>query len=98
MDCNIDLEKIASATVMKDGPHAAAAIGSAVLECAETAAHLFKGSLGLDITAFVIAKVEEAAKDVGKSEIDIIRKKGAVVAGVAPKRRGRPQKKEAKEG
>ena len=97
MDCNIDLEKIASATVMKDGPHAAAAIGSAVLECAENATRFFSGSLGLDITDFVLERIDRATK-AGPTETDALRDKAKVVAGLAPKRRGRPPKKEAKEG
>lgn len=91
MDCNLDLEKVAEATVMKDGVSAAAAIGSAVLECAEIASHLFKGSLGLDITDFVLANVAMARK-AEPSDIEVVRRKAAAVAGVAPKRRGRPRK------
>lgn len=97
MDCNLDLEKVAKATVMKDGVSAAICIGEAVMEAAENATRFFRGSMELDITEFVIERIE-LAKKAGHSEIEIFRKKAAVVAGVAPKRRGRPPKSAANEG
>jgi hypothetical protein len=97
MDCNLDLEKVAKATVMKDGVSAAICIGEAVMEAAEKATRFFSGSMELDITAFVLERIE-LAKKAEPSETDLIRKKAAVVAGVAPKRRGRPPKSAANEG
>jgi hypothetical protein len=96
MDCNLDLEKVAKATVMKDSFSAAAAIGTAVLETAEVAAHMFKGSLGLDITDFVIEKVNEAktaeplkveivhTKAIHEELKEALREKAKVVAGLKP--------------
>lgn len=98
MDCNIDLEKVAKATVMKDGVSAAKCIGEAVIEAAENASRFFRGSLGLDITDFVLDRIE-LAKKAEPTEKELVRMKAAVVAGVAtdspaPKRRGRPPRKE----
>ena len=100
MDCNIDLEKVAKATVMKDGVSAAICIGEAVIEAAENASRFFRGSLGLDITDFVLERIE-LAKKAEPTEKELVRRKAAVVAGVAtdspaqaPKRRGRPPRKE----
>ena len=97
MDCNIDLDKVAKATVMKDDVSAAICIGEAVMEAAKNATRFFSGSLGLDITDFVLERIE-LAKKAGPTETDALRDKAKVVAGLAPKRRGRPPKKEAKEG
>lgn len=99
MDCNIDLEKVAKATVMKDGVSTAICIGEAVIEAAENASRFFRGSLGLDITDFVLERIE-LAKKAGPTETDALREKAKVVAGLAPKRRGRPPKADAerKEG
>ena len=93
MDCNLDLEKVAKATVMKDGVSAAICIGEAVMEAAENATRFFRGSMELDITEFVIERIE-LAKKAGPTETDSLRDKAKVVAGLAPKRRGRPPKKE----
>ena len=98
MDCNLDLEKVAKATVMKDGVSAAICIGEAVMEAAENATRFFRGSMELDITEFVIERIE-LAKKAGHSEIEIFRKKTEAVAGIVPKRRpGRPHKNPPKEG
>ena len=97
MDCNLDLEKVEKATVMKDDVSAAICIGEAVMEAAEKATRFFRGSMELDITEFVIERIE-LAKKAGPTETDALRDKAKVVAGLAPKRRGRPPKKEAKEG
>ena len=97
MDCNLDLEKVAEAIATMKTTDASTAIGCAVIDAAETASHMFRGSLGLDITGLVIERIE-LAKEAGHSEIEIFRKKAAVVAGVAPKRRGRPPKSAANEG
>ena len=98
MDCNLDLEKVAKATVMKDGVSAAICIGEAVMEAAENATRFFRGSMELDITEFVIERIE-LAKEAGHSEIEILRKKAEAVAGIVPKRRrGRPHKNPPKEG
>lgn len=98
MDCNIDLEKVAKATVMKDGASAATCIGEAVIEAAENASRFFRGSLGLDITDFVLERIELARK-AEPTEKELVRRKAEVVAGVAtdspePKRRGRKPRKE----
>lgn len=98
MDCNLDIDKVAKATVMKDGVSAAICIGEAVMEAAENATRLFSGSMGLDITAFVLERIE-LAKKAGPTEKELVRRKAAVVAGVAadshePRKRGRPPKKE----
>lgn len=93
MDCNIDLDKVAKATVMKDYDSAAQKIGEAVIEAAENASTFFRGSLGLDITDFVLERIELAKKS-GPTETDALREKAKVVAGLAPKRRGRPPRKE----
>lgn len=98
MDCNLDLEKVAKATVMKDGVSAAICIGEAVIEAAENASRFFRGSLGLDITDFVLERIE-LAKKAEPTEKELVRRKAAVVAGVAtdspaPKRRGRKPRKE----
>ncbi len=98
MDCNLDLEKVAKATVMKDGVSAAKCIGEAILEAAEKATRFFRGSMELDITAFVLERIE-LAKKAEPTEKELVRRKAAVVAGVAtdspaPKRRGRPPRKE----
>ena len=99
MDCNLDLEKVAKATVMKDSVSAAICIGEAVMEAAENATRFFRGSMELDITAFVLERIE-LAKKAGPTETDALREKANVVAGLAPKRRGRPPKADAerKEG
>lgn len=99
MDCNLDLEKVAKATVMKDGASAAICIGEAVMEAAENATRFFSGSMELDITAFVLERIK-LAKKAGTTETDALREKAKVVAGLAPKRRGRPPKADAerKEG
>lgn len=98
MDCNIDLEKVANAALMKDNDSAAQKIGKAVIEAAENASRFFRGSLVLDITGFVLERIELARK-AEPTEKELVRMKAAVVAGVAtdspaPKRRGRPPKKE----
>lgn len=99
MDCNLDLEKVAKATVMKDDVSAAICIGEAVMEAAANATRFFSGSMELDITAFVLERIE-LAKKAGPTETDALREKAKVVAGLAPKRRGRPPKADAerKEG
>ena len=98
MDCNIDLDNVAKATVMKDGLSAAICIGEAVIEAAENASKFFRGSLGLDITDFVLERIE-LAMDAEPTEKKLVRRKSAVVAGVATdspaqRKRGRPPKKE----
>ena len=98
MDCNLDLEKVAKATVMKDDVSAAICIGEAVMEAAENATRFFRGSMELDITDFVLERIE-LAKEAEPTEKELVRRKAAVVSGVAtdspaPKRRGRPPKKE----
>lgn len=98
MDCNIDLDKVAKATVMKDGLSAAIRIGEAVIEAAENASKFFRGSLGMDITDFVLERIE-LAMEAEPTEKKLVRRKAAVVAGVAadspaPRKRGRPPKKE----
>lgn len=93
MDCNLDLEKVAKATVKKDDVSAAICIGEAVMEAAENATRFFSGSMELDITAFVLERIE-LAKKAGPTETDALREKAKVVAVLAPKRSGRPPKKE----
>lgn len=100
MDCNLDLEKVAKATVMKDDVSAAICIGEAVMEAAENATRFFRGSMELDITAFVLERIE-LDKKARPTETDALREKAKVVAGLnTPKRRGRPPKADAerKEG
>lgn len=95
MDANIDLEKVANATVMKDGDSVALAIGKAVIEATANATRFFTGSLGLDITSFVLSRIGEA-KD--ESFEGLLKKKIQSLAyttpAPAPKRRGRPPMKE----
>ena len=92
MDCNLDLDKVAKATVMKENVSAAICIGEAVMEAAENATRFFRGSMELDITEFVIERIE-LAKKAGTTETDALREKAKVVAGLnTPKRRGRPPK------
>lgn len=79
MDCNLDLEKVAEAIATMKTTEASTAIGCAVIDAAETASHMFRGSIGLDITGLVIERIE-------------IAKGGS--ARLAPKRRGRKPKKE----
>lgn len=93
MDCNLDLEKVAEAIATMKTTEASTAIGCAVIDAAETASHMFRGSLGLDITGLVIERIG-IAKKAGPTEKDLLREKAKVVAGLAPKRRGRPPKKE----
>ena len=112
MDCNLDLEKVAEAIATMKTTDASTAIGCAVIDAAETASHMFRGSLGLDITGLVIERIEIAkagaamkvrqeSATVSKEFLEDIRKKAKVVAGLnTPKRRGRPPKADAerKEG
>lgn len=105
MDCNLDLEKVAEAIATMKTTDASTAIGCAVIDAAETASHMFRGSLGLDITGLVIERigiakagdarmVREDSATISKESLDALREKAKVVAGLAPKRRGRPPKKE----
>ncbi len=94
MDCNLDLEKVANAALMKDHDSAAQKIGEAILEAAENAGKYFAGSLGLDITRFVTERIGEA-KD--ESFDRAVKKKIMEYSDCpvpAPKRRGRPPRKE----
>ena len=111
MDCNLDLEKVAEAIATMKTTDASTAIGCAVIDAAETASHMFRGSLGLDITGLVIERIEiakagaarkvrEESATVSKEFREALREKAKVIAGLAPKRRGRPPKADAerKEG
>lgn len=57
LDAKIDLERIAKACCMKDYDAAALAVGTAVLETADTALKYFRGSLELDFTDFVVERI-----------------------------------------
>lgn len=105
MDCNIDLEKVAEAIATMKTTDASTAIGCAVIDAAETASHMFRGSMGLDITGLVIERIEIAKAGAARKVLDesatvskefreALREKAKVVAGLAPKRCGRPPKKE----
>jgi hypothetical protein len=102
MDCNLDLEKVAEAISTMKTTDASTAIGCAVIDAAETASHMFRGSLGLDITGLVIERIgiakAGAARKVRQESatvIEALREKAKVVAGLnTPKRRGRPPRKE----
>lgn len=105
MDCNLDLEKVAEAIATMKTTDASTAIGCAVIDAAETASHMFRGSLGLDITGLVIERigiakagaartVRQEFATVSNEFREALREKAKVVAGLAPKRRGRPPKKE----
>ena len=112
MDCNLDLEKVAEAIATMKTTDASTAIGCAVIDAAETASHMFRGSLGLDITGLVIerigiakaraaSKVRQESATVNKEFREALREKAKVVAGLnTPKRRRRPPKADAerKEG
>ena len=89
MDCNLDLEKVADAIATMKTTDASTAIGCAVIDAAETASHMFRGSLGLDITGLVIERIGIAKAGAARK----VREK-AKVAGLVPKHRGRPPKKE----
>ena len=94
MDCNINLDMVAKAALMKDHDSAAQKIGEAILEAAENAGKYFAGSLELDITRFVAERIGEA-KD--GSFDSVVKKKIQLLADCpapAPKRRGRPPRKE----
>ncbi len=94
MDCNIDLDLVAKAALMKDHDSAAQKIGEAILEAAENAGKYFAGSLELDVTRFVTERIGES-KD--ESFYRVVKKKNQSLADCpapAPKRRGRPPKKE----
>lgn len=96
MDCNLDLDMVANAAMMKNHDSAAQQIGEAILEAAENAGKYFAGSLELDITHFVTERIGEA-KD--ESFDRALKKKIQSLADCptpapAPKRRGRPPKKE----
>ena len=105
MDCNLDLEKVAEAIATMKTTDASTAIGCAVIDAAETASLMFRGSLGLDITGLVIERIgiakagaarnvcEESAT-VSKEFRKALREKAKVVEWLAPKRRGRPPRKE----
>lgn len=94
MDCNIDLDMVAKAALMKDHDSAAQKIGEAILEAAENAGKYFAGSLELDITRFVTVRIGEAKDEpfdrAVKKKIQTI----ADCSAPAPKRRGRPPRKE----
>lgn len=94
MDCNIDLEKVAKATVMKDGASAATCIGEAILEAAENAGRYFAGSLELDITRFVTERIGEAKEESFESAAKKKIQSLADSPAPAPKRRGRKPRKE----
>ena len=106
MDCNLDLEKVAEAIATMKTTDASTAIGCAVIDAAETASHMFRGSLGLDITGLVIERIEIAkagaarkvrqeSATVSKEFREALREKAKVVASLnTPKRRGRPPRKE----
>jgi len=96
MDCNLDLNMVAKAAIMKDPDSVAKKIGEAILEAAENAGKYFAGSLELDITRFVTDRIGEAKDETfGR----VVNKKIKSIAdrlapAPAPKRRGRPPKKE----
>jgi hypothetical protein len=93
MDCNLDLEKVAEAIATMKTTDASTAIGCAVIDAAETASHMFRGSLGLDITGLVIERVGIAKAGAAMKVREALREKANVVAGLnTPKRRGRPPK------
>lgn len=95
MDCNLDLEKVAEAIATMKTTDASTAIGCAVIDAAETASHMFRGSLGLDITGLVIERIGIAKAGAASKVREALREKANVVAGLnTPKRRGRPPKKE----
>lgn len=102
MDCNLDLNMVTKAAIMKDPDSAAQKIGEAILEAAENADKYFAGSLELDITRFVTDRIGEAKAE---SFDRAVKKKIKSLADCpapapAPKRRGRPPKDDAarKEG
>lgn len=97
MDCNLDLEKVAEAIATMKTTDASTAIGCAVIDAAETASHMFRGSLGLDITGLVIERIGIAKEGTARKVREALREKAKVVAGLEPKRRGRPPKKTATE-
>ena len=94
MDCNLDLDMVAKAALMKDHDSAAQKIGEAILEAAENAGKYFAGSLELDITRFVAERIGEAKDEpfdrAVKKKIQTI----ADCPAPATKRRGRPPRKE----
>lgn len=94
MDCNLDLEKVAEAIATMKTTDASTAIGCAVIDAAETASHMFRGSLGLDITGLVIERIGIAKAGAARKVREALREKAKEVAGMAPKRRGRPPRKE----
>ena len=94
MDCNMDLEKVSKAIATMKTTDASTAIGCAVIDAAETASHMFRGSLGLDITGLVIERIGIAKAGAAMMGYEPLRKKAKVAAGLAPKRRGRPPRKE----
>lgn len=100
MDCNIDLEKVANASLMKDNESAAQKIGEAILEAAENAGKYFAGSLELDITRFVTERIGKANDESFDSAVKRKIRTLADCPAPAPKRRGRKPKyqKEADNG
>ena len=60
LEAKIDLEKLAKAVVLKDDATAAAAVGNAVIRAAETACHMFRNSLELDMTDYILESVKYA--------------------------------------
>ena len=92
MDCNIDLETVAKATVMKDHDSAAQKIGEAILEAAENAGKYFAGSLELDITRFVTERIGNAKDESFDSAVKRKIQTLADCPAPAPKRRGRKPK------
>lgn len=57
LEAKIDLERLAKAVAVKDREKAALVIGNAVMDAAETACHMFRDSLELDVTSFVVERV-----------------------------------------
>lgn len=94
MDCNLDLEKVAEAIATMKTTDASTAIGCAVIDAAETASHMFRGSLGLDITGLVIERIGIAKAGAARKVREALREKAKVVAGLAPRKRGRKPRKE----
>lgn len=94
MDCNLDLDMVAKAALMKDNDSAAQKIGEAILEAAENAGKYFAGSLELDITRFVTERIGKAKDESFDSAVKRKIRTLADCPAPAPKHRGRPPKKE----
>ena len=92
MDCNLDLDLVAKAALMKDNDSAAQKIGEAILEAAENAGKYFAGSLELDITRFVTERIGKAKDESFDSAVKRKIQSHAGCPAPAPKRRGRKPK------